>query len=99
MDFIQLEAEVDNSDDDDSFIYSDDLDNSFIDDAWDTSESVCGHYAFPNVEVNIANVLKNANKNAVSDIDDASEFTNFLDPALAQELTGTVTFCSQKIKK
>ena len=33
MDFIDTEAEVDNSDDDNSFISSDDDNNSFIDDA------------------------------------------------------------------
>ena len=50
MGFIHLEAEVDNSDDGNSFIYSDDDNNSFISDVSDILESVCGHYAFQNVE-------------------------------------------------
>ena len=58
MGFIHLEPEVDNSDDDNSFIYSDDDNNSFISDVSDILESVCGHYAFQNVEVNIDDVLK-----------------------------------------
>ena len=85
MDFILFEEEVHNSDDDDSFIYSDDDNNSFNDDASDISESVCEHYAFQNPEVNIDHVLKNAHKKAISDLDDASEFTNFSNPDLAEE--------------
>ena len=96
MDFIPFEAEVDNSDDDDSFIYSDDDNNSFNDDASDISESVCEHYAFQNPEVNIDHVLKNAHKKAISDLDDASEFTNFSNPDLAEEFPETVTFCGQE---
>ena len=65
------------SDDDDSFIYSDDDNYSFIDNASDISESVCEHYAFQNVEVSIDNVLKNTNEKAISDLDNSSEFTNF----------------------
>ena len=57
MDFLVLEVEVNNSDDDGSFIYSDDDNYSFIDNASDISESVCEHYAFQNVEVNIDDVL------------------------------------------
>ena len=41
MDFLVLEVEVNNSDDDGSFIYSDDDNYSFIDNASDISESVC----------------------------------------------------------
>ena len=100
MDFIVFEAEVSNSDDDDSFIsLDDDGDNSFIDDPSDISESVCEHYAFQNVEVNIDDVLKNAHEKAISDLDDACEFTNFSNPDLAEELPETVTFCAQKKKK
>ena len=58
MGFIHFEAEVDNSVHDDCFIYSDDDNNSFISDVSDILESVCGHYAFQNVEVNIDDVLK-----------------------------------------
>ena len=65
------------SDDDDSFIYSDDDNYSFIDNASDISESVCEHYAFQNVEVSIDDVLKNTNEKAISDLDNSSEFTNF----------------------
>ena len=77
MDFLVLEGEVNNSDDDDSFIYSDDDNYSVIDDASDISESVCEHYAFQNVEVSIDDVLKNTNEKAISDLDNSSEFTNF----------------------
>ena len=55
----------------------DDDNNSFVHDAADISESVCEHYAFQNVGVNIDNVLKNSHKKAISDLDNASEFTNF----------------------
>ena len=65
------------TDDDDSFIYSDDDNYSFIDNASDISESVCEHYAFQNVEVSIDDVLKNTNEKAISDLDNSSEFTNF----------------------
>ena len=58
MGFIHFEAEVDNSVHGDCFIYSDDDNNSFISDVSDILESVCGHYAFQNVEVNIDDVLK-----------------------------------------
>ena len=77
----------------------DDGDNSFIDDPSDISESVCEHYAFQNVEVNIDDVLKNAHEKAISDLDDACEFTNFSNPDLAEELPETVTFCAKKKKK
>ena len=77
MDFIDFEAEVDNSDDNNSFIYSVDDNNSFINDASDISESVCEYYAFHNVEVNIDDVLKNAHENALSDVDDASDLQIF----------------------
>ena len=50
MGFIHFEAEVDNSVHGDCFIYSDDDNNSFISDVSDILESVCGHYAFQNVE-------------------------------------------------
>ena len=84
MDFINFEAEVDNSDNDDSFIYSVDDNNNFIDDASsDISESVCDHYAFHNVQVNIDDVLKNAHEKAISDLDDASDFTSFSNLDLA----------------
>ena len=53
MDFIDFEAEVDTIDDKEDFISSDD-DDSFIDDASDISESVCEHYAFQNVDVNLS---------------------------------------------
>ena len=97
MDFIVFEAEVSNSDDDDSFIsLDDDGDNGFIDDPSDISESVCEHDAFQNVEVNIDDVLKNAHEKAISDLDDACEFTNFSNPDLAEELPETVSFCSQE---
>ena len=49
MEFIHLEAEVHNSDDDGRFIYLDDDSNSFINNASDVSESVCEHYVFQNV--------------------------------------------------
>ena len=98
MNFIYLEAEVDNSDDDDSLIYSDDDNNSYIDNAQDILEKVCEHYAFQNVEVNIDNVLKNAHEKAISDLDDASEFTNFSNPDLAEELPETETFYGQEIR-
>ena len=77
MDFIDFEAEVDNSDDNNSFIYSVDDNNSFINDASDISESVCEYYAFHNVEVNIDDVLKNAHEKALSDVDDASDLQIF----------------------
>ena len=96
MEFLVLEAEVDNSDDDNSFIYQDDDDNSFIDDALDISESICEHYAFQNVAVNIDNVLKKAHEKAISDLGNANEFTNFSNPDLAEELPETVSFCSQE---
>ena len=96
MEFLVLEAEVDNSDHDNSFIYQDDDDNSFIDDALDISESICEHYAFQNVAVNIDNVLKKAHEKAISDLDNANEFTNFSNPDLAEELPETVSFCSQE---
>ena len=95
MDFIDTEAEVDNSDDDNSFISSDDDDNSFIDDALNIQESVCEHYAFPNVEVNIDDVSKNPHEKAISNVDDANELTNFSNQDLAEELPETVTFCGQ----
>ena len=99
MDFIVFEAEVSNSDDDDSFIsLDDDGDNGFIDDPSDISESVCEHDAFQNVEVNIDDVLKNAHEKAISDLDDACEFTNFSNPDLAEELPETVTFSALKKK-
>ena len=91
-----VQAEVDNSNDDDSFIYSDDDNDSFIDDASDISESVCEHYAFQDIEVNIDDVLKNTHKKAISYSDDASEFTNFSNPDLAGELPETVTFWGQE---
>ena len=72
-----MEAEVHNSDDDGRFIYLDDDNNSFVNDASDISESVCEHYAFQNVEVNIDDVLKNAHNKSISDLDDTIEFTNF----------------------
>ena len=96
MDFLVLEAEVNNSDDNDSFIYSVDDNCSLIDDASDISESVCEHCAFQNVELNIDDVLKNAHKKAISDLDNASEFINFSNPDLAEELPETVTFCGQE---
>ena len=96
MDFIHLEVEVDNSHDDDSFIYLDDDNNSFIDDASDISESSCEHYAFQNVKVNIDDVLKNAHKKAISDLHDPSELINFSNPDLAEELPEAVTFCGQE---
>ena len=100
MDFIVFEVEVSNSDDDDSFIsLDDDGDNSFIDDPSDILESVCEHYAFQNVGVNIDDVLKNAHEKVISDLDDAFEFTNFSNTDLAEELRETVTFCAQKKKK
>ena len=74
----------------------DDDNNSFVHDAADISESVCEHYAFQNVGVNIDNVLKNSHKKAISDLDNASEFTNFWNPDLAEELLETVTFCGQE---
>ena len=92
MDFIHFEAEVDNSDGDDSFIYS----NDHIDDASDISESVCEHCTFQNAEVNNDDVLKNTHEKAISDLDNASEFTNFSNPDLAEELPETVTFCGQE---
>ena len=73
MDFLVLEGEVNNSDDDDSFIYSDDDNYSVIDGASDISESVCEHYAFQNVELNIDDALKNAHEKAISDLDNASD--------------------------
>ena len=73
----------------------DDNNSSFIDDASDISESVCEHYSFQNVEVNI-DVLKNVHEKAICNLGNASEFTNFSDPDLAEELPETVTFCGQK---
>ena len=72
-----MEAEVHNSDDDGRFIYLDDDNNSFINDASDISESVCEQYAFQNVEVNIDDVLKNARNKSISHLDDTIEFTDF----------------------
>ena len=91
-----MEAEVHNSNDDGRFIYLDDDNNSFINDASHISESVCEHYAFQNVEVNIDDVLKNGHNKSISDLDDASEFTNFSNPDLAEELPETVTFRGQE---
>ena len=97
MDFIDFEADVDHSDDGNSFISSDDDNNdSFIDDAFKISESVCEHYTFQNVEVNIDNVSKNPHEKAKSDIDDPNELTNFSNRDLAEELPETVTFCGQR---
>ena len=96
MDFLVLEAEVNNSDDDDSFIYSVGDNYSLIDDASDISESVCEHYAFQNVELNIDDVLKNEHKKAISGLDNASEVINFSNRDLAEELPETVTFCGQE---
>ena len=70
--------------------------NSFIDDASDISESVCVHYAFQNAEINIDDVLKNMHEKAIPDLDDASEFTNFSNPDLVEELPETATFCVQE---
>ena len=77
----------------------DDDSNSFINAASDISESVCEHYVFQNVEVNIDDVSKNTHKKAISNLDDASEFTNFSNPDLAEELPETVTFSALKKKK
>ena len=96
MDFLVLEAEVNNSDDDDSFIYSVGDNYSLIDDASDISESVCEHYAFQNVELNIDDVLKNEHKKEISGLDNASEVINFSNRDLAEELPETVTFCGQE---
>ena len=85
MDFLVLEVEVNNSDDDGSFIYSDDDNYSFIDNASDISESVCEHYAFQNVEVNIDDVLTYVHEKAISDLDNLSEFTNFSNSDLAEK--------------
>ena len=70
MDFIDFEAEVDTIDDEEDFISSDD-DDRFIDDASDILESVYGHYAFQNVEVNIDNVSENVHEKAISELDRA----------------------------
>ena len=96
MDFLVLEAEVNNSGDDDSFIYSVGDNYSLIDYASDISESVCEHYAFQNVELNIDDVLKNEHKKAISGLDNASEVINFSNRDLAEELPETVTFCGQE---
>ena len=85
MDFLVLEVEVNNSDDDGSFIYSDDDNYSFIDNASDISESVCEHYAFQNVEVNIDDALTYVHEKAISDLDNPSEFTNFSNSDLAEK--------------
>ena len=65
----------------------------------DISESICEHYAFQNVAVNIDNVLKKAHEKAISDLGNANEFTNFSNPDLAEELPETVTFSALKKKK
>ena len=85
MDFLVLEVEVNNSDDDGSFIYSDDDNYSFIDNASNISESVCEHYAFQNVEVNIDDVLTYVHEKAISDLDNPGEFTNFSNSDLAEK--------------
>ena len=62
MGFINFEAEVDNinGDEQEHTLSDDDDDDSFIDDASDISESVCKHYAFQNVQVNLDEVLKSS---------------------------------------
>ena len=66
MNFLVLEAEVDNSVDEGSFIYPDDDNSSSTEDVLNISESGKN-----------SNVLKYAHEKAIPDLDDASEFTNF----------------------
>ena len=51
---------------------------------------------FQNVELNIDDVLKNAHEKAISNLDNASEFINFSNPDLAEELPETATFGGQE---
>lgn len=99
MDFVDFEVEVDSINDEEkegsNFISSDD-DDSFIDGALDISESVCEHCAFQNAEVNIDNVLKDIHDKAISDLDKASEFTNFSNADLAEELPEIAIFAARK---
>ena len=87
MDFFVLGAVVDNPDDDDSFIYSDDGNNSFIDDASDISKAFVNIMLFRMLRLNIDDVLKNAHEKAISDLDDANEFTNFSNLDIAEGIT------------
>ena len=88
MDFINFEAEANSGDDNDEqdFDLSDD-DDDFIDNSSDISESVCDHYAFQNAERDIEEVLKELYKQGVSDLDKASEVTNFSNTDLQEELS------------
>ena len=99
MDFIDFEAEVEGIDDEekeDFNIISSDDDDSFIDDCSDMSESVCKYYAFQNAQVNIDDVLKNVHDEAISDLDNASEFTDFSNADLAEKLSEITTFCGSE---
>lgn len=70
--------------------------DSFIDGASDISEIVCEHFAFQNVKVNIDNALKDIHEKAISDLDKASEFTNFSNADLAEELPEIAIFAARK---
>ena len=93
MDFINFEAEVNSiNDDEQEHTLSDNDDNdSFINDASDISESVCEHFAFENVEVNLDEVLQEVHEKAASDLDKAGKVTNFSND-LVEELPEIMEF-------
>ena len=86
MDFINFEAEADSGDDNDEQDFDLSDDDDFIDNSSDIFESVCDHYAFQNVERDIDEVLKELYEKGVSDLDKASEVTNFSNEDLLEEL-------------
>ena len=88
MDFINFEAKIDNIDDDNDI---------FFDDTSDISESVCKHYAFQNVEVNLEEVLKEVHEKAVSDLDKVSEVRKFSND-LVEELPEIIEFSGSQKK-
>ena len=88
MDFINFEAEANSGDDNEEqdFDLSDD-DDDFIDNSSNISESVREHCVFQNVERDIDEVLKELYKQGVSDLDKASEVTNFSNTDPQEELS------------
>ena len=86
MNFINFEAEGNSGDDNDEQDF--DLshgNDDFIDNSSDIAESVCDHYAFQNVERDVDGILKELYKKGVSDLDKASEMTNFSNADLVEE--------------
>ena len=86
MDFINFEAEADSGDgnDEQDFDLSDD--SYVIDNSSDISESACDHHAFRNAKRDVDEVLKELYEKGVSDLDKASEVTNFSNADLQEGL-------------